>query len=77
MWSEPANEGKEVETRMISKGIFGGLCTHTVMIFFLSGRLCSSENFLLPSVAAFGISAWERMVDVVIVLAHRQAPPVV
>ena len=50
---------------------------HTVMIFLLSGRLCSSENFLLPSVAAFGISAWERMVDVVIVLAQKQAPPVV
>ena len=33
---------------------------HTVMIFFFSGRLCSSsEDFLLPSVAAFVISAWE------------------
>lgn len=36
---------------------------HTAMNFFLSGRLCSSEDFLLPSVAAFGISACEGMVN--------------
>lgn len=34
----------------------------TVMIFF-SGRMCSSEAFLLPGLGTSGMSTWEGMVN--------------